>query len=781
MVPLNFPEIYYGSDMVYDENTKEILLFGGAGVVWPSGTPVCETWAYNSTTNNWTNRHPTFFPGGMAGHTMVYDRRNKEAILHYNAENWVYSSATNNWSRFAIASNPPGNTRVDMAYDDNSGATFLLSGGTWVWNDTRLSDSGTFISAVHETGGPAYFGCLGWDCTPAMNGTIGLQFRSAADSEALRESVFVGPDGKPSSYYNRSGQMLNACHNGSRVFQYKVYLTAGDERLTPIVDNISIQYNVLHTTEVRSPDGLENWTGIQHITWSADDPDNDPLAFDIYLIGEVGNTMLVSGLSNSTRSWTWDTSTVPNGTYKILVVARDENPNIPLTANASSRYEFTIFHPPPENHPPEVILLSPEDKSTIDTTEVELSWNGSDADGDPLNYSVLMSDEPFWAWNRPAPLTVTNETNRTVSALVDGSTYFWTVVANDGRNNGSAPATRSFTVRLPPPNTPPVVHLLYPANGSTLNSTAIEFAWVGTDADNDRLSYRLFISDSPFDISSLPMETVHTRETRYLCTNMSNNASYYWTVMATDGKDNVTAELRAFRVNMTYKNHAPVIISTPPGSARIGEEYVYNVSARDDDGDPLIFSLAIDISGMAINSTTGRLAWAPVKSQVGSNRVAVRVTDCNGAGADQSFMVTVIDPANVQRPVCEITLPANGSGVRGDIFVTGRVVRGSLPTVAVQIRIDGGEWLNATGAEEWSLSVKTTLLRNGAHTIEARAFDGNLYSDIASTMIEVNNQTGVENGPVDIHLIMIPFAVIVILVAAGGITRYYRRRAMIKK
>ena len=73
------------------------------------------------------------------------------------------------------------------------------------------------------------------------------------------------------------------------------------------------------------------------------------------------------------------------------------------------------------------------------------------------------------------------------------------------------------------------------------------------------------------------------------------------------------------------------------------------------------------------------------------------------------------------------------------------------------------------------------MLRNGAHTIEARAFDGVLYSDIASTMIEVNNQTGVENGPVDIHLIIIPFTVIVIMVAAVAITRYYRGGMRIKR
>jgi len=92
------------------------------------------------------------------------------------------------------------------------------------------------------------------------------------------------------------------------------------------------------------------------------------------------------------------------------------------------------------------------------------------------------------------------------------------------------------------------------------------------------------------------------------------------------------------------ENQAPVIISTPVITAKIGAEYTYNVKATDLDNDSLTYSLIVKPKGMTINSTTGAISWKPICGQAGDNPVIVEVSD--GALSDtQSFTIKVSTPS----------------------------------------------------------------------------------------------------------------------------------------
>ncbi len=71
-------------------------------------------------------------------------------------------------------------------------------------------------------------------------------------------------------------------------------------------------------------------------------------------------------------------------------------------------------------------------------------------------------------------------------------------------------------------------------------------------------------------------------------------------------------------------------------------------------------SLDVAPGGMAIDATTGLIAWTPTAAQAGANPVTVRVTD-NGTPAlfaTQSFTITV--GAGVDLDIARFTVPANG-------------------------------------------------------------------------------------------------------------------------
>jgi hypothetical protein len=55
-------------------------------------------------------------------------------------------------------------------------------------------------------------------------------------------------------------------------------------------------------------------------------------------------------------------------------------------------------------------------------------------------------------------------------------------------------------------------------------------------------------------------------------------------------------------------------------------------------------------------------------------------------------------------------------------------------------QLDDGPWTNATGTSSWQFSLDTSKMKNGAHSLAARAFDGTDYSDPASRTFSVDNK-----------------------------------------
>ncbi|MEM7394929.1 MAG: PKD domain-containing protein, partial [Verrucomicrobiota bacterium] len=76
-------------------------------------------------------------------------------------------------------------------------------------------------------------------------------------------------------------------------------------------------------------------------------------------------------------------------------------------------------------------------------------------------------------------------------------------------------------------------------------------------------------------------------------------------------RDNLNASAEQhFVLDVINVNDPPVILSTPPTNAGVNAAYIYQVYARDDDRDPLSFSLVQSPAGMSIQSG-GLISWMP--------------------------------------------------------------------------------------------------------------------------------------------------------------------------
>jgi hypothetical protein len=442
------PSARFDHRMVYDSSLGMIILFGGID----SGSEKGDTWLYNVTLNRWFEKRPSSPPLPRWGHCMCFDIRNNIVVLFggapsqytYPPETWIYN----------ISGNP-----------------FRF---------------GTYTSKPVNTGPKAYFGSIIWNATVPSGTALSFQTRSSASLQDLILFNFTGKDGTCDTFYDTSGQRISESQNGSEWIQYKAYLYSSITDQTPTLRSVVIEYNILQSLVLLSPVDGENWTGLQNISWSANDKDNDTLSFDIFLENDSAIVPLANDLPNERRQWSWNTSATPNGTYRIRVTARDDNPSIPLAVNATSG-NFTIHHPippPPPNQPPRVILISPPNNSVQSSRSVHLTWQGIDPDDVFLTYTLRVSDRPF---SQGINLTnVTTDHYFDLKNLFNNITYYWSVDASDGKSNASDVSIDvwSFTIRIFPENNPVRIT-------SNPNTTA----WVGKE-----YSYNLTSMDADGDI-----------------------------------------------------------------------------------------------------------------------------------------------------------------------------------------------------------------------------------------------------------------------------------------
>lgn len=97
-----------------------------------------------------------------------------------------------------------------------------------------------------------------------------------------------------------------------------------------------------------------------------------------------------------------------------------------------------------------------------------------------------------------------------------------------------------------------------------------------------------------------------------------------------------------------FGNEEPVIQSSPPLSAKLGDDYSYQVEAIDDNDADLTYSLLLSPEGMTIDSSTGLIAWTPTEDQIGENDVTIKVSDgWHGINQDFSIEVSIVKLSSI--------------------------------------------------------------------------------------------------------------------------------------
>jgi hypothetical protein len=135
------------------------------------------------------------------------------------------------------------------------------------------------------------------------------------------------------------------------------------------------------------------------------------------------------------------------------------------TTSIAVTHQGTVLDEQPVSpNSPVVTITAPTQVVTWTTTTNALTWTGNDADGDPLYYAVLYSNNGGTDWTLLAEDLSGTTYNVDATALAGGSDTRFRVVATDGVNTGYAETPLPISV----PDKPPYALITNPSTGYTV-------------------------------------------------------------------------------------------------------------------------------------------------------------------------------------------------------------------------------------------------------------------------------------------------------------------------
>ena len=261
------------------------------------------------------------------------------------------------------------------------------------------------------------------------------------------------------------------------------------------------------------------------------------------------------------------------------------------------------------------------------------------------------------------------------------------------------------------PETPPRIVSTPPFTAAV--DVLYEYPVVAEDDEDDPIRYSLMAAPAGMQIDEDSGLVTWTPSSGQI-------GGHTVSIKADDQRGWYVVQTYTLTVSLTGTNHPPTILSTPPFTAAVGAEYVYQVDADDPDPDTLSFSLDTAPAGAAIDEATGELTWTPVLSQVGSQPFAVRVEDNQGGWALQTFGVTVSlsgdnrAPAITSTPVTTVAV-----GAPYAYAVVALDPDDDPVTYSLEAAPEGMTIHATTGLIQWTASAE----QMGAHEVVAVASD----------------------------------------------------------
>jgi len=210
---------------------------------------------------------------------------------------------------------------------------------------------GRLVSEVHDTKLVSRFGALSWRADQPPNTSISFQARSGNVAE---------PDETWSAWSADQANPATASTSSppGRFIQYRVKLSTTDPRRTPELRSVSLSFRTsnlapeitrLDVPDLSNADGATRQSRLS-LRWEAADPNDDDLDFLLKVRKEGWPEWIrLTDLPITEKTFAWDTTAFPSGSYRLKLVASDRPSNSPGDALSRERESLTFIvdHDPP--------------------------------------------------------------------------------------------------------------------------------------------------------------------------------------------------------------------------------------------------------------------------------------------------------------------------------------------------------------------------------------------------------------------------------------------------
>ncbi|SHG54434.1 Putative Ig domain-containing protein [Fodinibius roseus] len=366
--------------------------------------------------------------------------------------------------------------------------------------------------------------------------------------------------------------------------------------------------------------------------------------------------------------------------------------------------EFTLVV---KNRPPEFTSNPVTSVKEGDNYRYDIS--AKDFENDQITISATQIPTEFLSFNDSgggtAVLTGTPSYNQSGSYNIE-------LQVSDG--NGGGTNTQSYTLEVNNNNRSPSIDSSPPTSATEGNSYS--YSIEASDPDGQNLTYSMDTGPGWLSLSGSTLSG-----------NPGYNAtgSYDVTISVSDGND---SDSQSFTITVDNSNRPPSIDSKAPTSVNEGDNYSYEISASDPDGDDLTYNLNESPSWASISGNT--ISGSPGFSDSGDHDFLVEVSDGN-ASDSQSFTVTV--GGTDRGPSIKSSPPT--SAVEGKEY--SYVIEASDPDgdeVSYTL-VEGTSWLTLDGNHLHGTPGKSA---QGDHSIKVRATAGG-KNDTQSYTLTVDN------------------------------------------
>ena len=230
--------------------------------------------------------------------------------------------------------------------------------------DTGYVSDGELISDVRDTKLISRFGAISWRAEQPPDTSVRLQIRTGNVNE---------PDTTWSEWSaeQADAESAQAQVPPGRFVQYRVRMATRNPAASPELHSVTVRYQSanlapeiarLDVPDVSAMDGVVRQTKLT-IRWDVNDPNDDDLSYSVFLRKEGWpDWVKLTEQPITEKSYSWDTTSVPVGRYRVRLTASDRPSNNPEDALSRDKISETFLV---DHEAPDVAIKADPRRATV--------------------------------------------------------------------------------------------------------------------------------------------------------------------------------------------------------------------------------------------------------------------------------------------------------------------------------------------------------------------------------------------------------------------------------